>query len=339
MVYDRLNVRVCIPFYQEFEACKPGLRELSECREARFDIAPRQGTLVHEVRNHLLNDGCSQKKRQTPVEGYDYFLMVDSDMGFGAEDVLRLLRHRKPVIAAPVMGHSSTAVYQCGSFDPGLPGNIGVKSPVTERGVKRVDWTGAAFLLISREALERMEYPWFRLPMISKGDSQTQAGEDVGFCLEAAKVGIELFVDFDVRVHHHRRHGKSFNWDINTSLQGENMRIKFGSETRTVGGMEPHPAQGILAQGPAEKMILKIILEQSINLYPDMEELLRTRETMARLDASNGSIELSPAEVRKLKDTFRAIGNKPAAWVHYSDLFAQLVAGSEARAESETAAR
>ena len=84
-----MKIRVCIPFYSEFESIKLGLQELDNCKEHEFVIEPRQGVNVANTRNSLINDQRSSKKYQNPLEGFDAFLTIDSDMEFTLNNILK----------------------------------------------------------------------------------------------------------------------------------------------------------------------------------------------------------------------------------------------------------
>lgn len=209
-----MRAKVCIPFYTEFETTKGGLLELSYCQEVDFDIHPRQGPTVSRLRNNLINDGKSQKMYQSSPEGYDYFLMIDSDIGFKLQDVLKLISHNKDICVAPYKKHESQGKYDCGMFYPEQPGRILGNAVTTETGFKKIDWCGAGFMLMKSTVFEKMEYPWYRHPIVRFRDNQEIASEDVGFCMNAKEHGLDIWCDFDIELEHKKRNVSNFNWEL-----------------------------------------------------------------------------------------------------------------------------
>jgi len=210
-----MKIRVCIPFYSEFEATKNGLLALKEFGGIEFDIVARQGSSIGYTRNSLINDLASIKICQTPAKGYDYFLMVDSDISFTLDDVLRLISHEKSICCAPYTMHSNPKLYSVGYFKTGKPGFIDTMASVSVTGFHRVDWSGAGFMLIKREVFSKMRYPWYRHNMVKISETeQDETGEDIGFCMGARNAGIDIWCDFDIKIKHTDRNKKSFDWKI-----------------------------------------------------------------------------------------------------------------------------
>ena len=205
-------IKVCLPFYSEFERAKPGLAELNACTEHEFIICPAQGTYIFELRNRFINDGKSQNKKQKLIEGFDAFLDIDSDISFTLDQVLSMIARKKDIVHLPYLIHRSDEIFQCGTFRE--PGIINAKYSTADKGFKKVDWAGNGMRLTMAHVYEAMEYPWYRHPMIITGESQREAGEDIGFCMGATKAGFDLWCDFDNPVGHKSRNQSQFNWEI-----------------------------------------------------------------------------------------------------------------------------
>ena len=214
-----MKIRACIPFYNEFETNKPGLRELRDCKEIQFDIEPRQGSVVGRIRNSLFNDEKSQKIQQYPVGGYDYFLMIDSDIDFKLSHVLALIENDKDICCAPYKMHNNQELFDCGMFKPGEPGRIFNRFSTEQKGTYKVDWTGAGFMLIKAEALRAMSYPWYRHIIVKSGDEQSETSEDIGFCTNAKESNIDIWCDFDIPIGHRKRTTSDFNWNLDTGVE------------------------------------------------------------------------------------------------------------------------
>ena len=212
-----MKIRVCIPFYQDFQTCKSGLRELQQFEEIDFVIEPRQGVLIGHTRNSLVNNMGSQEKWQKPLD-YDGFLFIDSDIGFHLIDVLRLISNKKDICAGAYSTHWNDTVYEAGLFKKGLPGAIEKRFSSHTNGLKKVDFVGAGFLYCTAKVFEQTPYPWFRHHMIVDGTKQQETGEDFGFCLNTKTSGFDTYCDFDVDLYHKERTAKSFNWDLEETI-------------------------------------------------------------------------------------------------------------------------
>ena len=177
---------------------------------ARVDVflAAPSGPNISEARNLVVRRFLTECRAP-------WLLMCDTDMVFGAAEVDRLTEAADPV-TRPVLGAL------CYSQD----GATGEKQPtmyelVQEDNLGQVGFaryklwpqdicvpvaaTGAAFLLMHRDALERVEKtagdraaPWFRESVIGAA----LAGEDMTFCLRCQAAGIPVHVHTGVAVGH-----------------------------------------------------------------------------------------------------------------------------------------
>jgi len=221
-----MKIRVCIPFYSEFETTKLGLQELVNCKEHDFVIEPRQGVYIGNTRNHLINNGVSEEKYQKPVDGFDAFLTIDSDIGFTLDNILKLINHNVDIVGSPYLIHGSDTIYECGRFSE-IMGNIDRKCNISEKGLQPVHWMGSGMMLIKRNVFEKIEYPWYRHFMIQAGNRQKEAGEDISFCMGASNAGFKIWCDFDNPVNHKKRNQDSFDWNIHNikkEIQVENQQ-------------------------------------------------------------------------------------------------------------------
>lgn len=209
-----MKIMICIPYYMEFQACKPGLLELMQNKDHEFVIEPRQGTQTYRTRNSFMTELKSSRKFQKPRGDYDYFMFIDSDIGFTAFDIIQLLSHGKDVVGGPYLTHDNDGTYEAGLFSKTKPGRTVHRFKSTETGLKKVDWLASGFVLIKASVFEKVEYPWFRHSMIESGDLQEESGEDVGFCLNFARFGVEIWMDFDLEIYHRPREYDDFDWEI-----------------------------------------------------------------------------------------------------------------------------
>ena len=177
---------------------------------ARVDVflAAPSGPNISEARNLVVRRFLEECRAP-------WLLMADTDMVFTPADVDKLAAAADPV-TRPLLGAL------CFSQD----GQTGERHPTMYELVQDPDsgqagfarykiWpenicvpvaaTGAAFLLMHRDALERVEKaagdraaPWFRESVIGAA----LVGEDMTFCLRCGAAGIPVHVHTGVRVGH-----------------------------------------------------------------------------------------------------------------------------------------
>lgn len=209
-----MKIKVCIPFYIEFEATKIGLHQLMECKEHDFIINPGQGALIATLRNKLINNDTSKKIHQSYFD-FDYCLFIDSDISFEYSDVYKLIQEDKQIISGIYQTQKDVSKAECGLFHPGKPGKVLNRYDYNlSTGTMKVDFCGAGFMLVKKEVFQKMEYPWFRHFICKDGDRQIEIGEDYGFCVGAKKAGFKIWAHFGVKVGHRIKKIEDFNWNI-----------------------------------------------------------------------------------------------------------------------------
>jgi GT2 family glycosyltransferase len=183
---------------------------LAVCMEGgtrvRTVIALESGPNISRARNLIVRDFLEDNLAP-------WLLMADTDMWFPGDALDRLIAAADPA-ERPVVGGL------CWSLEAGQrhvtmyeltdPGD-GRKLAFTrypewpEDTVMRVSATGAAFLLMHRDALEKVAAggdvaaPWFRETAVGP---MALMGEDMTFCLRCAAAGIPVHVHTGVTVGH-----------------------------------------------------------------------------------------------------------------------------------------
>jgi GT2 family glycosyltransferase len=143
-----------------------------------------------------------------------WLFMADTDMVFEPDTVDRLIGSADPV-ACPVLGAVCWSLSQGQKYPTmyelmELPGGelaFRRYGSWPENTVMRVSATGAACLLIHRDALLEVEKtsgdsaaPWFRESAV--GGKLALMGEDMTFCLRCAAAGIPVHVHTGVKAGH-----------------------------------------------------------------------------------------------------------------------------------------
>jgi hypothetical protein len=136
--------------------------------------------------------------------------MADTDMSFPAGTIDRLIAAGKPVVGGLCWslagGEKLPTIYELAEADGEQPFAFRRYSAWPEDTVMRVSATGAACLLIHRDALVTVEKtsrdraaPWFRETAVGP---MALMGEDMTFCLRCAAAGIPVHVHTGVKTGH-----------------------------------------------------------------------------------------------------------------------------------------
>jgi hypothetical protein len=186
------------------------------------------GLIGQVTREHVpagdLSGARNRVARKFVDSGLDYLLMLDSDMAFGPDLHERLLAAAK-VTGAPAAGGLCFTATSTGGLDldiaPSMYAWTGIDgtkergfTAVTEyeRGsLCRCDGTGAACLLVSREAMltvTRSEptspgpFDLATIPGIGPDGAPRTFSEDLSFCLRLGAAGFPIVVATSINVDH-----------------------------------------------------------------------------------------------------------------------------------------
>ena len=198
-------IKVCIPVYDIrtydeslAKACIATIKNKEQAWD--LDIAIQQGTIIEEARNAMISaDGC-QAIHQKLDERYSHWLFIDHDVGFTASDIDQLLSRGKGVVSGAYRPKHNPDNFVSGMCDDF--GRVTEYSLSTVTGLMSVDWVGAGFLLVTRQALEKAEYPWYWKTVHYAGNRAIPVGEDVYFSLNLKRNLIDIWLDADVILNH-----------------------------------------------------------------------------------------------------------------------------------------
>ncbi len=204
-----MKLKVGIPYAKHgriTEETIKSINELAQCKDFEVKTVAQQGSNVPRARNAMINNEQSNLVRQT-LPDFDYFLCVDADTEFTVDHVKQLLAHDLDIVSGAYLHKHDTSRIVAGWF-----GKVNGLSLMKDRvaldktGLFEVDWAGAGFLLLKREALETMDYPWFTCEEVSfeskEGACAQIVSDDLGFCMKAKRGGKKIMLDADCRVNH-----------------------------------------------------------------------------------------------------------------------------------------
>lgn len=151
----------------------------------------------------------------------EWLLFIDTDMGFAADSVDRLMatadKDTAPIVGGLCFGvreiegdnlggyliQPAPTLYDWATLPNGQQG-FHARVEYEKDAITQVAGTGAAFVLIHRTVFERIEAEhgrsWFS-PVFNKSLNMT-IGEDLSFCSRAGALGIPIYVDTGVKISH-----------------------------------------------------------------------------------------------------------------------------------------
>lgn len=151
------------------------------------DLLIKQGCYLHKNREEVA--------LQSITGEYDYLFFIDADMCFSAEVLKRLLEADKEIIGCNYNQRHLPPVSTMKLEDEN--GNLISRSGVMPKEPFRVHALGAGCLLIKTSALKKIPRPWFWY-----GDIIEQVGEDIFFCRQSKKAGIDIWCLPEVSIGH-----------------------------------------------------------------------------------------------------------------------------------------
>ena len=164
---------------------------------------------VYYVRNKLLGGDVGRGPNQKPFNGevdYDYVLWIDSDIRFNFKMIERLASHKKDAVCGlyrmsdlknfTVVRRMDDEYFKENKSYQFLTVEDVEKMHKSEKTeLFEIDYTGMGLFLVSKDALEKMEYPWFQPVWKDIGDMRDFTSEDVGFCIKLRETGTTIYCD------------------------------------------------------------------------------------------------------------------------------------------------
>ena len=179
---------------------------------ANFKISQQYSSMVNYARCKCAGADVSRGKNQKPFDGleYDYMMWIDSDIRFNNEMFMKLVEIDKDIASgwysqpggtSPVVEKMDDNYFiQNGSYQFLTADELSERSDIC-----KVDYIGFGWVLIKQGVFESIEYPWFAPKIINiGGDLQDVCSEDVAFCHDVKKVGIDIWLDPSCRVGHEK---------------------------------------------------------------------------------------------------------------------------------------
>jgi hypothetical protein len=154
----------------------------------QFPHGPWSGSIA-DARNSLVE--------QAQQDGCRYLLMLDTDQVYPTDTLPKLLSHNVDICGVRVHRRWMP-------FDPiFLRGELGGYKSVPDEEMYSgklipVDATGTGCLLFNMEVFDKLQHPWFKFGIFN----DKPVGEDIYFCTQARKSGVDIWIDTSIEVGH-----------------------------------------------------------------------------------------------------------------------------------------
>ena len=167
------------------------------------NLMPEEGQcVVHTTKWQNIVKARNNIVEEVLKHNFTHLFFMDSDMTFPENALSRLMQHDKDIVG----GLYTTKVppFNTTAFKGGVNGS---KEPWTsftptlEDGLVELDGIGTGCLLIRREVLESMSWPWFWYEE-SPDKPNTMMSEDIYFCLMAREMGFKMWCDTTILCGH-----------------------------------------------------------------------------------------------------------------------------------------
>lgn len=154
---------------------------------------------IHEYTILLANGRPIDHNRNQIVdvfmkEGFDYLLMIDSDIE-PPVDVLKIVDNKADVCSADIVTSKGKEVIRLAMKK--VQG--GYRYEPIKEGLIEVDATGTGCMCISRKVFEKMAKPYFQF--IYRNGILIN-GEDFNFCEKAKELGFKIMYDTRIKCNH-----------------------------------------------------------------------------------------------------------------------------------------
>jgi hypothetical protein len=148
--------------------------------------------VLYDMSTILLNQREHLARRALEM-GAEWMLWLDSDMMFPSTTALRLMAHKKPIVAANYMKRASpltTVAYpKLGQWDSWLPLE-------SQDELEPVEGVGMGCMLMRTELLKKIGRPWFEFTY--QPDTEDWIGEDFSFQAKLREVGYQILIDMNL---------------------------------------------------------------------------------------------------------------------------------------------
>jgi hypothetical protein len=214
-----MKIIFCMPgrsYSREFLLAWSDLLMQASSKGHQIMISQQYSSVVHFARAKCLGGDVLKGPDQKPFQGqveYDAMMWIDSDIVFKPEDFFRILESPHDVTAghymmedmqnvAAVQDWNEEYFAKTGSFKFLKPDDL--QSESKDSDYLEVAYAGMGWMLIKKDVVESIKYPWFWSDLQKIGDVVDMNSEDVAFCKALKAAGHPVYLDTKLRVGHQK---------------------------------------------------------------------------------------------------------------------------------------
>jgi hypothetical protein len=146
--------------------------------------------------DHARNTGCIK----TLELDFEWLFFLDDDTIPPWDAIPKLMSHKKPIVSGLYYRRSPPI---CPVMLKNTPNGRQWVTEFNSPSLIEVDFVGAGCLLINKEVLKKLNYPWFEWK-VDRYDlpPDQRMSEDFSFCEKARQQGYKIYVDTGVQCRH-----------------------------------------------------------------------------------------------------------------------------------------
>jgi len=186
---------VAVPCLETWEA--ETAASWARCQAYTFERIPNASFMLVQEQGTILSNMRSNLARGALERGATHILWLDTDMVFPADTLMRLLSHKKPIVAA----NYSSRRWPCEPVAKELDTLHWIYTDHMSTGLQAAVACGMGLMLTETSVFTALPEPWFQvLPPDKEDGKQGRAvGEDFFFCYYAYnQLGIHPWIDHDL---------------------------------------------------------------------------------------------------------------------------------------------
>lgn len=165
------------------------------CTTTVFEEGRGRSVCVIERRTSIIAQSRQECLEDAIMQNCDYALFLDSDQLFPADTAHRLMKWKKPVVAANI-ALKVLPSFPTARAKNGTPFGMPIDSHAPKSGLEKVWRVGSGIMLIDLACVRELPKPWFETTYDPK--NQQYLGEDWYFCKKMEAAGHDIFIDHEL---------------------------------------------------------------------------------------------------------------------------------------------
>lgn len=187
-----MNILIAVPTYENIAP---------ETFKSIYGLKSQHRLAFDFVRGYDCAKARNEIAKKAMAEGFDYVLMVDSDIILPEDAIEALIEDNDSVVVGIYPRKNTncgeTELFKLGTYDYVNRYNYNELEELPDRF--QIKGSGLGCALINTEIFNRLPYPYFKFVTYDDGDVLS---EDLFFCSNLAQTGISVYADSRVRCGH-----------------------------------------------------------------------------------------------------------------------------------------